>query len=392
MSTAIMSTYGRQPVRFVRGEGVWLWDESGARYLDGLAGIAVCGLGHAHPDVARAVSEQAATLVHTSNLYEIPSQEELASRLTELAGMDSVFFANSGAEANEAAIKVARAYGHSRGIDIPYTVVTDQSFHGRTMATLSATGNSKVHKGFEPLVTGFVRVPFGHVDAIAKVADERQDIAAVMVEPVLGEGGVVVPGDDYLPRLRALCDDQGWLLMIDEVQTGVGRTGRWFAHQHTGIKPDVMTLAKALGNGVPIGACLAAGPATGVLGPGTHGSTFGGNPLACRAALAVIETMEREGLVELAEQRGEKLRAGLARALEGANCVVEIRGRGLMVGVEIDKPCADIVQRCFEDKLLLNVTADNVVRLLPPLVISDDEIEQVVSIVSDAIQAWNSGS
>jgi acetylornithine/N-succinyldiaminopimelate aminotransferase len=392
MTTPVMPTYGRLPVRFSRGEGPWLFDEQGERYLDALSGIAVCGLGHAHPRVAKAVGEQAGRLIHTSNLYAIANQERLAQMLVELSGMDSVFFGNSGAEANEAAIKIARASGHARGIDLPKIAVAEGSFHGRTLATLSATGNAKVHAGFEPLVQGFVRFPYDDVDALETIAAREPGMVAVLVEPVLGEGGVVVPSDDYLPRLRALCDRNDWLLMLDEIQTGMGRTGRWFAHQHSGVRPDVMTLAKALGNGVPIGACLARGPAAEALKQGSHGSTFGGNPLACAAALAVIETMQAENLVERAHEQGERLRSRLAEALRGLNCVREVRGKGLMVGIELDRPCAELVERALGRRLLINVTAERVVRLLPPLIIGDDDIDSIVTTLRDLITEWNAGA
>ncbi len=392
MTTPIMPTYARLPVCFSHGAGAWLVDEQGNRYLDALSGIAVCGLGHAHPAVAEAISEQARRLVHTSNLYRVANQERLAEMLVELAGMDSVFFGNSGAEANEAAIKIARAYGHSRGIEAPKIAVCEGSFHGRTLATLSATGNPKVHAGFEPLVQGFVRFPFDDVDALDAIARGDDEVIAVLVEPLLGEGGVVVPGDDFLPRLRALCDDHGWLLMFDEIQTGMGRTGRWFAHQHWGAVPDVMTVAKALGNGIPIGACLARGRAAEMLGPGSHGSTFGGNALACAAALAVLETMHSESLVEQARDKGERLRQGLVDALHGLNCVREVRGKGLMIGIELDRPCTELVARALDEHVLINVTADKVVRLLPPLIIDDDEIDSIVKTLRELIADWNAGA
>ncbi|NIM28710.1 MAG: acetylornithine/succinylornithine family transaminase [Gammaproteobacteria bacterium] len=392
MTTPIMSTYARLPVRFSHGEGVWLVDEAGERYLDALSGISVCGLGHAHPAVARAVGEQAGRLIHTSNLYGIANQERLAEILVELSGMDSVFFANSGAEANEAAIKIARAYGHSRGVDVPRIAVFDGSFHGRTLATLSATGNPKVHAGFEPLVQGYVRVPYDDVEALEAIAADEPDLVAVLVEPVLGEGGVMIPAHDYLSRLRALCDARHWLLMLDEVQTGMGRTGRWFAHQHAGIVPDVMTLAKALGNGVPIGACLARGVAAEALKPGSHGSTFGGNPLACSAALAVLETMQREDLVGRAREQGERLQRRLVEALGGLNCVREVRGKGLMIGIELDRACAELVGRALGRHLLINVTADKVIRLLPPLIIGDDEIDTIAETLRELVSDWNAGA
>ena len=392
MTTSIMPTYARLPVSFSRGEGVWLLDEQGERYLDALSGIAVCGLGHAHPAVTKAITEQAGRLVHTSNLYAIANQQRLAELLVELSGMDSVFFGNSGAEANEAAIKIARACGHARGVDAPRIAVAGGSFHGRTLATLSASGNPKVHAGFEPLVQGFVRFPYDDIDALREIAESDPQVVAVLVEPVLGEGGVVVPRDDYLARLRDLCDRQDWLLMLDEIQTGMGRTGRWFAHQHGEALPDVMTRAKALGNGVPIGACLARGRAAEALAPGSHGSTFGGSPLACSAALAVLETMAEQGLVEGARDKGEKLLERLGQALRGLNCVREVRGKGLMIGIELDRSCTELVGRALDRHLLINVTADRVIRLLPPLIIDDQEIDTIVATLRDLISEWNAGA
>jgi acetylornithine aminotransferase len=306
--------------------------------------------------------------------------------------MDSVFFGNSGAEANEAAIKIARATGHARGIELPKIAVAEGSFHGRTLATLSATGNPKVHAGFEPLVQGFVRFPYDDVDALEAIAAREPDVVAVLVEPVLGEGGVVIPADDYLARLRALCDRHQWLLMLDEIQTGMGRTGRWFAHQHAGVLPDVMTLAKALGNGVPIGACLARGAAAEALKPGSHGSTFGGNPLACAAALAVLETMQSENMVDKAREQGERLRARLSDALRGLNCVRQVRGHGLMIGIELDRSCPELVERAIEKRLLINVTADRIIRLLPPLIISEQEIDTITATLRELISDWNAGN
>ncbi|NCF81790.1 MAG: acetylornithine transaminase [Proteobacteria bacterium] len=392
MTTPIMPTYARLPVHFSHGDGAWLFDDGGERYLDALSGIAVCGLGHAHPAVTRAVAEQAGRLVHTSNLYGVANQERLAEMLVELTGMDSVFFGNSGAEANEAAIKIARATGHARGIDMPRIAVANGSFHGRTLATLSATGNPKVHAGFAPLVQGFVRFPYDDVDALEEIAGGDSDVVAVLVEPVLGEGGVVVPRDDYLARMRALCDRHQWLLMLDEIQTGMGRTGRWFAYQHTAVLPDVVTLAKALGNGVPIGACLARGQAAEALKPGSHGSTFGGNPLACAAALAVLETMRDEELVERAREKGERLRGQLEQALRGLNCVREVRGHGLMIDIELDRACTELVARALDKRLLINVTTDRVIRLLPPLVIDDEQIDIIVNTLRDLISEWNAGA
>lgn len=383
-----MATYRRLPVTFERGEGVWLWDTSGKRYLDALSGIAVCGLGHAHPAVRDALCQQASSLIHTSNLYQIAAQTELGEALTSLAHMERVFFGNSGAEANEAAIKLARMYAHRRGVKQPAILVMDNSFHGRTLATLSATGNRKVQAGFEPLVQGFVRVPYGDLDAVETVGANRADIVAILVEPIQGEGGINVPAPEYLPGLRDLCDEHEWLLMLDEIQTGMGRTGRLFAHQHTHIKPDVMTLAKGLGNGVPIGACLARGPAAEVLGPGTHGSTFGGNPLACRAAQAVLETLERDRLTENAARMGDYLLAGFRRALDGVAGVEDIRGQGLLLGIELDRPCAELVGRALDAGLLINVTADRVIRLLPPLILEQPEADLLVEQLSTLIASF----
>ena len=376
--SALMATYGRLDVSFTHGRGPWLYDTDGKEYLDALSGIAVCGLGHAHPEVAAAIAAQASRLVHTSNLYRIEQQEALAEKLIALAGQERAFFGNSGAEANEAAIKIARKFGHDRGIERPTVIVMDGSFHGRTMATLSATGNPKVHAGFEPLVDGFVHVPFDDIDAVVSVAAST-DVVAVLVEPVQGEGGVVIPGSDYLSALRALCDEQNLLLMIDEVQAGMGRTGRWFGFQHEDVKPDVITVAKALGNGVPIGACLAAGTAADVLQPGTHGSTFGGNPLAASAGLAVVDVIERDGLVARAAELGARIEDGFRTAFAGNPAVTSIRSRGLMIAVELDRACSDLVKQALAAGLLLNVTADSVVRLLPPLILSDAEAEDIVS-------------
>ena len=391
MTSPVANTYKRLPVSFTHGQGVWLHDESGKRYLDALAGIAVCGLGHAHPAVTAAITQQAARLLHTSNLYGIPLQEQLAAELVRLSALESVFFCNAGAEANEAAIKIARAFGHGKGVDEPATIVMQGSFHGRTMATLSATGSRKVQAGFEPLVSGFVRVPYGDSAAVDALARTRSDIVAILVEPVLGEGGVLIPAEDYLPSLRRICDRQGWLLMLDEVQTGMGRTGRWFAHQHADLKPDVMTLAKALGNGVPIGACLFGGAARDVLGPGMHGSTFGGNPLACSAALAVLRTMQDEDLPAHAAAMGKRLHAGLEAGLEGLNSVREVRSKGLMVGIEMAHPCGELVSMALERGLLINVTADQVVRLLPPIIISEQEVDELVERLCRAVRDWSAG-
>ena len=382
--TAIMPTYGRYDVTFDHGEGARIYDDQGKEYLDALCGLAVTGLGHAHPGVTRAIAEQAGRLLHTSNLYGIGGQQRLAERLVALSGMDNVFFGNSGAEANEAAIKLARLYGHSNGVAAPAVVVVDDSFHGRTMATLTATGNRKVQAGFEPLLGGFVRAPYNDVGAIRTIAENDKNVVAVLVEPILGEGGIRIPGDDYLPDLRALCDDHGWLLMLDEVQTGNGRSGRYFCYQHTDILPDVVTTAKGLGNGVPIGACLARGKAAEVLVPGTHASTFGGNPLVCAAANAVLDELEG-GLIERAAELGERFLAGLREGLRGNNQVKEIRGKGLLLAVELHQPCPQLAQEALDRGLLMNVAAGNVVRLLPPLILTDDEADEVVGIVVDLV-------
>ncbi|MBL3589318.1 MAG: aspartate aminotransferase family protein [gamma proteobacterium endosymbiont of Lamellibrachia anaximandri] len=392
MSDTLMATYRRLPVTFERGERAWLWDTEGKRYLDAITGIAVCGLGHAHPAVKAAICEQAGTLAHTSNLYGIQQQQILGDNLTRLSGMDRVFFANSGAEANEAAIKIARLYGHRKGIDNPAILVMENSFHGRTLATLSATGNRKVQAGFEPLVQGFVRVPFGDFDAIKEVAQNGASVVAVLVEPVQGEGGVNIPPADYLNNIRTLCDEQGWLMMLDEIQTGMGRTGRMFAHQHNGIQPDVMTLAKGLGNGVPIGACLAKGMASEVLGPGSHGSTFGGNPLACRVGNAVIETLESENLVARAAALSERFLTGFQAAFQSNRSVTDIRASGLLIGIELDRPCTELVSQALKEGLLINVTADKVIRLLPPLILTDQETDQIIKTVGTLVDNFLSAS
>lgn len=384
---SVMPTYARIPVAFVRGEGSYVYDSNGKRYLDGLTGIAVCGLGHAHPKVAEAIARQASTLTHTSNLYRIPEQERLASRLTEISGMDNVFFCNSGAEANEATIKIARLYGHSRNVDTPHVVVADGSFHGRTMATLTATGNRKVQAGFEPLLGGFVRAPYNDVESVEKIAANDKNVVAVLVEPILGEGGIVIPDDGYLEALRDICDRHNWLLMLDEVQTGNGRTGRYFAYQHTAIVPDVVATAKGLGNGVPIGACLARGVAAKMLVAGTHGSTFGGNFLVCAAANAVIDELTDGGIIDRAAELGERMLARFSERLAGNNRVKEIRGKGLMLAVELNEPCAELVGAAVDAGLLINVAADTVVRLLPPLNMSDDEADTMVDQVADLIDA-----
>ena len=384
----LMNTYARQPVTFAKGEGVWLWDESGKKYLDAVAGVAVNSLGHAHPRLAQALCEQAQTLIHTSNLYQVAKQEQLAEKLCGLAGMDKAFICNSGAEANEAAIKLARMYGHGKGVEIPTIIVMETSFHGRTMATLTATGNRKVQAGFEPLVAGFVRVPYNDVHAVAQIAEHNQNIVAILVEPVQGEGGVQIPSANYLQELRSLCDAHGWLLMLDEVQTGIGRTGTWFAFQQAGIVPDVMALAKGLGGGVPIGACLAKGAAAEVFKPGNHGSTFGGNPLACAAALATLGIIADGDLCRNAAEVGAFIHEDLVRQLDGVAGVVQVRNAGLMVGIQLDRPCADLVKRALAQGLLINVTADSVVRLLPPLVMNRDEAGQLTEMLSKLIKEF----
>ena len=384
----VMNTYARLPVAFVRGEGVWLWDENGRRYLDAMAGVAVCGLGHSHPRFVAALREQVGRLIHTSNLYEITLQERLADRLAAISGMDNVFFCNSGCEANEAAIKLARLYGHKKDIESPAIVVMEKAFHGRTIATLSATGSRKVQAGFEPLVAGFVRVPFDDLPAVRRVAEANRNVVAVLVELLQGEGGVNVCHDGYLRGLREICDAHGWLLMLDEVQSGTGRTGEWFAFQHSGVMPDVMPLAKGLANGVPIGACVAAGQAAQLFKPGNHGSTFGGNPLACAAGLATLSIIEEERLMENAVRIGDFLRSELARRLAGAKGVREIRGQGLMIGVELEYPCGELVMQGLEQGVLINVTVDNVVRLLPPLVMSREEAELLVATLAPLIAGF----
>ena len=384
-SSHLMQTYARLPVAFERGQGAYLEDTNGKRYFDALTGIAVAGLGHAHPRVTAAIAEQAGRLLHTSNLYSIPNQEKLADKLCAISGMDRVFFGNSGAEANEAAIKIARLHGNARGIKRPTIIVTDESFHGRTMATLTATGNRKVQAGFEPLLPGFVRAPFNDVEAIVRIAENEDEIVAILVEPVQGESGINIPADDYLARLRALCDANNWLLMLDEVQTGNGRTGTYFAYQQSGIMPDVVTTAKGLGNGVPIGACLARGAAADLMQPGNHGSTFGGNPLVCAAAIAVIDTIESEGLCARATELGHRIIEGLKQNLKGNNNIREIRGKGLMLAVEFTNDCTHLVRAALDAGMLINVTHGNVVRLLPPLTLTNTEADELVERLSSLI-------
>lgn len=380
-----MPTYGRLPITFERGEGAWLFDQNNNRYLDAVSGIAVCSLGHAHPAVHQAICKQSEKLVHTSNLYGIAVQEQLADKLIEKSGMDNVFFCNSGAEANEAAIKLARKYGHEQGIDNPAIIVMEKSFHGRTLATLSATGNAKIQQGFAPLVEGFVRVPYNDANAIEQAIEQHNNVVAVLVEPIQGEGGVNIPAADYLNQIRSLCDMHNLLMMLDEIQTGVGRTGKFLAYQHNGILPDVCTVAKALGNGVPIGACLARGKAAQVFTAGNHGSTFGGNPLACSAALAVLATLDAENLIEQAAQKGDAISLAFKERLRGNAHVVDIRHKGMMIGIELDSPCAELVQAALQNNLLINVTSEKTIRLLPPLIIDEQQITQLVETLSTLI-------
>jgi len=386
MSQSVMSTYQRMDVGFVSGQGPWLVDERGERYLDALSGIAVCGLGHAHPRIAQVVAEQAARLVHTSNLYRIPLQEKLAQRLTGVAGLERAFFCNSGAEANEAAIKICRKFAHQKRLENPVIVVMDGGFHGRTLSTLSATGNPKAREGFAPLVAGFHCIPYDDVQALLDLEGGHEQIVAVMLEPVQGENGVVAPRPGYLQALRTICDRNGWLLVLDEVQTGLCRTGAWFAYQHENIRPDIATLAKSLGNGLPIGACLAAGTAASLLAPGSHGSTFGGNPLVAAAALTVIELMDEQKLAARAAELGTIMLARFKAELGGLKEVIEVRGKGLMIGIELARPCAELVARSLERRLLINVAAEKVVRLLPPLIISDAEMNEIVDVVCALIK------
>jgi len=385
----IMKTYNRLSVAFDHGEGAWIYDTDGNKYLDALTGIAVCGLGHAHPAVTQAIAEQAGKLIHTSNLYTIPLQQQLAERLTTLSGMDNVFFGNSGAEANEAAIKLARRYGHSKGIDNPSIIVMESSFHGRTMATLSATGNRAVQAGFEPLVSGFVRAPYDDVESIRQIAANNPNVVAILVEPIQGEGGVHIPAADYLNQLREICDAQDWLLMLDEVQTGNGRTGQYFCYQHNGILPDVVTTAKGLGNGMPIGACLARGKAAEILGPGTHGSTYGGNPICCAAALAVVDTISKENLCERATELGDRIADGFRTQLEGASYVKEVRNKGLMIAIELAEAGAELAVLAKVKGVLLNVTGGGkVIRMLPALIMTDAEADLLVNTVSKLIKIY----
>ncbi|MBE1236547.1 aspartate aminotransferase family protein [Phaeovibrio sulfidiphilus] len=389
----LMKAYARQPVSFVRGSGARLWDENGVEYLDAMAGVGVTSLGHAHPEVGDAIAGQAGILLHTSNIFRVGWQERLGKRLCALSGMGKAFFCNSGAEANEAALKLARLHGHRRQVSNPRILVMENAFHGRTLATLSATGSRSAQFGFQPLLPGFVRVPYNDMEAVRRAAERDPEIVAVLVEPVQGEGGVRVARPGYLQELRDLCDRQGWLLMVDEIQTGLGRTGAWFGHQHAGIVPDVMTLAKALGNGIPIGACLAHGPAAELFEPGLHGSTFGGNPLACRVACTVLDIMARDRLPERAAELGRRLLDGLRAALDSHPGVVTIRGQGLLVGIEMTRPCGILVGRALEEeRLLLTVTRDSTIRLLPPLVCDGAQIDDIVARVTRLLEPLREGS
>jgi len=386
MSTHLMNTYAPSPVAFVRGEGAWLWDDDGKRYLDAISGLGVCALGHAHPAIARVIGEQASTLIHTGNLFRIPWQEKLAEKLAGITGMDRVFFGNSGAEAIECALKIARATGHEKGIDNPGVIVMDHSFHGRTMAALSATGSRKVQAGFEPLVSGFVRAPFNDVDAIENIAQRSNSITAILLEPVQGEAGIRVPDPGYLSKLRTICDENDWMLIVDEIQSGLCRTGRWYAHQHEDMLPDVLTTAKALANGLPIGACVARGEAAEALSPGRHGSTFGGNPLVSRTACTVLDLMRAEDIAGRAQLTGDFMLKSLHSRLESMAQVREVRGKGLMIGIELVSDANHLRNRALEQGVLLNITRDHVIRLLPPLIIDRDQAEQIVDVVCSLVE------
>jgi acetylornithine aminotransferase len=383
---ALMNTYGEKAMTLVSGEGAWLHDEKGNKYLDALSGIAVCGLGHSHPEISKVIAEQAAKLIHCSNFFAIPSQQKLAEKLCDISGMTNVFFGNSGAEANEAAIKLARLHGNKKGIKLPTVLVMDNAFHGRTLATLTASGSRKIQAGFEPLVSGFVRGPFNDIEALKTIANNNPDICAIFVEPIQGEGGINLADSEYFQQLRDLCDELDWLLMFDEVQTGNGRTGMFFYHQYSGVQPDVVTTAKGLGNGMPIGACLAHGEAAKLMQPGNHGSTFGGNPLASAVALKVVELIESGDIYQRAVIVGNIIMQGLTDALEGVEHVKDIRGCGCMIGVELTKPCKSLYTEALKHGLVINVTADSVIRLLPPMIMTDQEAQQVVSILAPLIK------
>jgi acetylornithine/N-succinyldiaminopimelate aminotransferase len=384
----VMHTYGRLPLALSHGRGCWVWDTDGKKYLDGLGGIAVNTLGHAHPKLVPALQEQIGKLIHSSNYYLVPLQEQLAAKLCELSGLSNVFFCSTGLEANECAIKIARKFGHDKGIDRPEIVVYEAAFHGRSIATLSATGNPKVQAGFGPLVEGFVRVPLNNVAAIEEIANTHKNVVAVFLEVIQGEGGIHPATVEYLREVRRVCDENDWLLMLDEVQCGMGRTGKWFAHQWAGIHPDVMPLAKGLGSGVPVGAVVCGPKAANVFGPGNHGTTFGGNPLAMRAGVETIRIMEEDGLLANAAAVGALLKSGLERELKGVKGVVEVRGQGLMLGIALDRPCGDILGRAAKAGLMLSVTAERVIRLVPPLILSADEAAQIVAILCPLIKAF----
>jgi acetylornithine/N-succinyldiaminopimelate aminotransferase len=388
LSVHQMNTFSPQDVAFTHGEGAWLHTTDGKKILDGLAGIAVNGLGHAHPKLVKAISTQAGKIIHSSNLVNIPEQAALADKICALSNMDNVFFGNSGAEANECAIKIARLYGHQRGIANPQIIVMERAWHGRTLATLAATGSRKAQAGFEPLVTGFIRVPYNDIAAIRSIAAHNNDVVAVLTEVLQGEGGIYEARADYLRELRKLCTDKEWFMMIDEVQSGVGRTGKWFAHQWAGVTPDVMLLAKGLGSGLPVGACVAKGVAANVFKPGNHGTTFGAGPLVSVAALTTIEIMEAENLLDNAAKMGALIEAEFASALNGIACVKEIRGMGLMLGIELDRPCAEVVKIALDHGVFINVTHDTVIRLLPPLIINEAEARELVARVSAAIKIF----
>ena len=388
MSEFLMKNYNPLPVSFVKGEGSWLVDDRGERYLDALGGIAVCALGHSHPSLSEVISEQSASLMHTSNIYRIASQEELAKKLVIHSGMSNVFFCNSGAEANEAAIKLARLYASKRKISNPHIVVMENSFHGRTMATLSATGSKRVHQGFAPLVPGFKHIPYNNIEVLKSTVDAEKNIVAVMIEPIQGEGGIIVPDKDYLKKIRSICDENNLLMIVDEVQTGMCRTGKWFAFQHENILPDIITIAKALGNGVPIGACLARGESSKLFQPGSHGSTFGGGPFVTKIALKVIDILEKNKMDEYAAKLGSCLIDNFKKSLEGNQGIVDVRGKGLMIGIELEKDCPNLVEKALENKLLINVTSGKVIRLLPPLIMNEKEADQVVSILTSILKKY----
>jgi len=386
MSKFLMDNYNPLPVNFVSGEGSWLIDNQGERYLDALSGIAVCGLGHSHPSLCEIIADQSKNLIHTSNIYRIPLQEELAKKLVNHSGMENVFFCNSGAEANEAAIKLARLHANSKKIHNPIIVVMENSFHGRTLATLSATGSAKAHKGFAPLVSGFKHIPFDDIEALESVIQNNKNIVAVMLEPIQGEGGINIPKKDYLKKIRSICDENDFLMILDEVQSGMCRTGKWFAFQHEDILPDVVTVAKALGNGVPIGACMARGKSSKLFQPGSHGSTFGGNPFVSRVALGVIDILEKNKMDDYAAKLGNYLLSNIRQSLKGYHGIIDIRGKGLMIGIELEKESPDLVEKALKNKLLINVTSGNVIRLLPPLVMNEEEANQMVSILASILK------